>query len=89
MKGKKRSRFRGSPNFRVRVTVRGFMEVVFLLEEQIRPYVPLNIPVLSAVEVCQAPQSVCLNDDALENMSFMFLTLDTSQLAMSPLNFDA
>ena len=65
------------------------MEVVFLLVEQIRPDDPLNIPVLSAVEVCHAPQRVCLNDDALENMSFMLVTLDTSHLAMSQLNFDA
>ena len=57
--------------------------------EQICPDEPSNIPSLFAVEVNHAPQSVCVKDDASENMSFMLVTLDTSHLEMSPLNDDA
>ena len=73
------------------------ISVVFLLigvvvevVVQIRPYERLNIPALVAVEVSHAaPQSDCLNDDALENIPSMLVTLYTSHSAMSPLNFDA
>ena len=67
----------------------GFLLVEVILFEQIRPDEPSNIPFLSAVEVCQVPQSVCAKDDAPENMVCMLVTLDTSQLEMSPLNDDA
>ena len=36
-----------------------------------------------------APQSVCAKDDALENICFMFVTLDTSHLERSLLKDDA
>ena len=73
------------------------MSVVFLLigvvvevVVQIRPYERLNIPALVAVDLSHAaPQSVCLNDDALENIPSMLITLDTSHLEMSQLNVDA
>ena len=62
------------------------MEVV-LLVGQIAPGEPSNIPLLFAVEVSHAsPQSVCAKDDALANMMFMLVTLDTSHLERSPLN---
>ena len=66
---------------------------VFVLVEvvmQICPDEPSNMPLLSAVDMSHAvPQSVCANDDAPENICFMFVTLDTSHLEMSPLNDDA
>ena len=62
---------------------------VLILAMQIRPNEPANIRCLSAVEVTHAPQSVCANDDAPLNMTFMPVTLDTSQLEMSPLKDDA
>ena len=69
--------------------VRVLTEVVLLLDMQIRPDEPSNILSLSAVEVNQAPQSACAKDDAPKNMTFMLLTMDTSHLEMSLLNFDA
>ena len=45
-----------------------------------------NIPSLFAVDVNHAPQSVCVKDDAPENISSMLVTLDTSHLETSPLN---
>ena len=65
------------------------MEVVLLLDVQIRPNEPLNILSLSAVEVNQAPQSACAKDDAPKNMVLMLVTLDTSHLEISLLNDDA
>ena len=75
------------------------MQLVLLLEEvlvvglfvllQICPYDLSNIRSLLAVEVNQAPQSVCAKDDAPENISTMWVTLDTSHLEISPLNDDA
>ena len=66
------------------------MGVVVDVVVQIRPYERLNIPALVAVELSHAaPQSVCLNDDALENIPSIFVTLDTSQLEISQLNFAA
>ena len=66
------------------------MAVAFLLMEvQIRPDEPSNIPYLSAIEVCHSPQRDCANDVALENISSMLVTLDTSHLEISPLNDDA
>ena len=53
---------------------------------QICPDEPSNIPSLSAVEVSHAPQRVCANDDAPENILAMSVTLDTSHLETSPLN---
>ena len=88
----------------MRVTVRDFMEVILLLKVvvvvvvvevlvlvvvQSRPGEPSNIPFLYALDVTHAPQSVCAKDDALENMSHMLVTQDTSHLEMSPLNDDA
>ena len=84
----------------VRVRVRGFMEEllpldlvvaveVVVLVVQIRPDEPSNIPSLSAVEVCHAPQSVWANDDAPVNIHLMRVTLDTSHFERSPLNDDA
>ena len=76
----------------VRVRVKAFMEVVLLLlgvAVQIRPNERSNIPSLFAVEVIHAPQRLCANDDAPENISSMVVTLDTSHLEMSPLNDDA
>ena len=54
-----------------------------------RPDDPSNIPALSAVESLQAPQRVCVNFDAPENIDCISVTLDTSQLEMSLLNDDA
>ena len=68
---------------------RVLIEVVLLLEVQIRPDEPSNILSLSAVEANQAPQSVCAKDDAAKNMTFILVTLDTSHLEMSLLNDDA
>ena len=65
---------------------------VFLLLDvalQIRPDEPSNIPSLLAVEVYHAPQRVCVNDDARENIFPMVFTLHTSHLEISPLNDDA
>ena len=84
----------------VRVRVSIFMKIVLLVEVvvivevlvlvvQSRPVEPLNISVLSAVEVIHTPQSVCANADAEWNMKPMSVTLDTSHLDMSPLNDDA
>ena len=76
------------------------MEVVLLVEVvvvakviklsvHIRPDEPSNIPFLSAVEVYHEPQSVCAKDDAPENILSILVTLETSHLAISPLNDDA
>ena len=87
----------------MRVTVRDFMEVILLLKVvvvmsvevlvlvvvQSRPGEPSNIPFLYALDVTHVPQSVCAKDDALENMSHMFVTQDTSHLERSLLNDDA
>ena len=90
---RERPRFRGMSRVRIRVRVGVLMEVIFLLVEvgvsQICPYELANILSCNAVEVYHAPQSFCLKDDALENMSHMSVTLDTSHLEMSPLNADA
>ena len=65
------------------------MEVV-LPVGQIRPDEPSNIETLFAVEVTQAlPQRVCVKDDAPANMTFILVTLDTSQFERSALNDDA
>ena len=87
-------RFRGDPN--VSGQDLGFVKVAFLLVEvglsvavQIRPDEPANISSVVAVEVCHSPQSVCANDDAPENISFILVTWDTSHLEMSPLNDEA
>ena len=72
----------------VRARVKAFMEVVLLLL-QIRPNERSNIPSLFAAEVIHAPQRVCANEDAPENISSMVVTLDTSHLEMSTLNDDA
>ena len=63
------------------------MEVVdvIIVSIQIRPAEPANIRCLSAVEVTHAPQRVCANDVAPLNITFMPVTLDTSQLEMAPL----
>ena len=63
--------------------------VVEVLVVQIFPDELMNILSLSAVEVDHAPQRVCVNDDASENMPNMVLTLDTFHLDMSQLNDDA
>ena len=94
--------FRGIPRFWVTVRVRGFLDVVLLVEVevlvvvevvvvivQIPPDDPSNIPSLSAVEVSHAPQRVCAKDDASENICSMLVTLETSHLEMSPLNNEA
>ena len=73
----------------MRVGIRVLIEVVLLLEVQIRPDEPSNILSLFAVEANQAPQSVCAKDDVAKNMTFMLVTLDTSHLEMSLLNDDA
>ena len=65
------------------------VEGVVMVAAQSRPDEPSNIPSFFAVEVDHAPQSVCVKDDAPENISFMLITLDTSHLEMSPLNDDA
>ena len=76
------------------------MKVILLVEEvvvgkviklsvHIRPEESVNIPSLSAFEVYHAKQRVCVKDEAPENMSSMLITLDTSHLAISPLNDDA
>ena len=70
------------------------MDIVFLpglmvVVAEISPDDPLNIPLLSAVEVYHSPESACVNDDAPENISFMLVTLDTSHLKISALNDDA
>ena len=65
------------------------VEGVVMVAAQSRPDDPSNIPSLFAVEVDHAPQSVCAKDDAPENISFMLVTLDTSQLEMSLLNNSA
>ena len=53
----------------------------------IDPGDPSNMRFLVAFEWTQtAPQSCCLNDVALMNISSMLVTLDTSHLEMSPLN---
>ena len=67
------------------------VEVVeaLVLSVQNLPDEPSNISVLSAVEVTHAPQSVCANDDAPLNITFMPVTLDTSHLEISPLKDDA
>ena len=70
------------------------MDIVFLpglmvVVAEISPDDPLNIPLLSAVEVYHLPQRVCENDDAPENISFMLITLDTSHLEISALNDEA
>ena len=65
------------------------LEVGVVLVVQIRPDDPSNIPFLSAVEVCHAPQSVCVNDVAPENISSMLVTLNTSHSERSVLNDDA
>ena len=44
---------------------------------------PSNIPYLSAVEVLHPPQSSCAKDEALKNMPFILVTLDTFHLEMS------
>ena len=59
---------------------------VLALVAHSRPGESSNIPSLSAVEVYHAPQSVCVKDEAPENMSAMVVTLDTSHLEISPLN---
>ena len=53
---------------------------------QMRPDEPSNILSLSAVEANHAPQSVCSKDDAPENTSTMWVTLETSHFERSPLN---
>ena len=63
--------------------------VVLVLVIQIRPDEPSNIPVLSAVEVYHEPQRVCVKDEAPENILSILVTLETSHLAISPLNDDA
>ena len=92
-----RTCLRGNPIFwvqqglgLVRVRVRVFMDVVLPMEVavQICPCEPSNILRLSAVEASHTPQSVCANDDALENISRIVVTLDTSHLERSPLNDD-
>ena len=60
-----------------------------LLLAQIRPGEPSNIFSLYASEKSHAPQRVCANDDAPENISSMLDTLDTSHLERSPLKDDA
>ena len=84
-----RSRLRVRPKVQFSVS----MEVVCLLSEvvvlQMLPREPVNIPSLCAVEVYHAPQRVCENDAAPENMPCMVVTLDTSHEAISPLNDDA
>ena len=62
---------------------------VLLLDAQIRPDEPSNIPSLFAVEVSHAPQSVCAKEEAPWNIFCMLITLATSHLEMSPLNDDA
>merc|ERR1712183_813536 len=62
------------------------VEGVVMVAAQSCPDEPSNIPSFFAVEVDHAPQSVCVKDDAPENISFMLITLDTSHLEMSPLN---
>ena len=64
--------------------------MVVVVVVQIRPDEPANIPSLFALEVSHTSlQRVCANDDAPENISSMFVTLDTSHLDISPLNDDA
>ena len=65
------------------------VDVVVDVVVQIRPGESSNIPPLSAVEVYHSPQSVCANADALKNMCFMLVTLDTCHFERSPLNDDA
>ena len=62
------------------------VEGLLLAVAQIRPDEPVNISVLSAFHVAHAPQSVCANDDAPENMPRMVVTLETSHLYRSPFN---
>ena len=66
------------------------VEVVDLVVEvvvlQIRADEKANIPSFFAFEAYHAPQSVCANDDAPENISSIVVTLDTSHLEISPLN---
>ena len=62
---------------------------VVLAVVQIRPGEPVNIPSLFAAEVYHAPHSVCAKDDAPENICSILVTLETSHLAISPLNDDA
>ena len=49
----------------------------------------LNMSNLFAAEVTHTPLSVFSKDDAPENISPMFVTLDTSHLERSTLNDDA
>ena len=56
---------------------------------QSRPDEPSNIPSLFADEMDHAPQSVCVKDEAPENICFMSITRDTSHLETLPLNDDA
>ena len=76
------------------------MEVLLLLEVSVvikesilfghsRPGEFLNISNLFAVEVTHTPLSVFSKDEAPENISRMFITLDTSHLERSTLNADA
>ena len=64
------------------------LEGAVLVVAQSLPDEPSNIPSLCAVEMDHAPQSVCVKDDAPENIFSMLFTLDTSHLEMSPLNDD-
>ena len=92
------SRFRGSQELgsqsgprSVRVRIIVFMEVALLVEGvvPIRPDESVNILSFFALEVYHAPESICAKDDALQNISSMLVTLDTSHLAISTLNDDA
>ena len=62
---------------------------ILVLTLQIRPDEAENIPYFFAVEVNHAPQSMCVKDDAPENISSMLITLDTSHLDTSLLKDDA
>ena len=73
--------------FEVVVVIAG--EVLIPFVAQIRPDEPSNMVSLSALEANHAPQSVCVKDDAPENIASMLFTLDTSHLEMSPLNDDS
>ena len=58
----------------------GFLPMGVVVVLQIRPDEPVNIPSLVTVEEYHAPQRVCENDDAPENIFSISVTRDTSHL---------
>ena len=80
----------GVGNMSNKPEVLAVVEVVFLLvKAQSFPGELWNIRSFFAFDVFHLPQSVCSNDDASLNMVCMSVTLDTSHLAISPLNDDS